>query len=230
MDFRTPIDMKLSGILLQVNTTTDIQLWDILEKGGFLMVILGLLSIVAFYILIERTLTMNKASKNQKQFLNHVKEMVVNGDLQGAKTFCAETDTPTARMIEKGLSRVGHSLKDIEVAVENVGKIEVNKLSKNLSVMATISGAAPMLGFLGTVTGMIKAFISIATQEGTVSPKDLAGGIYEAMITTAAGLAVGIIAYMAYNFLTAKLEKIIHNMEYSSVEFMDLLQEPHTNK
>jgi len=221
--------MNLSGILLQVNAT-DIQLCDILEKGGFLMIILGLLSVVAFYILIERSLTMHKASKNQAHFLSQVKEMVINGDLQAAKTFCMDTDTPTARMIEKGLSRVGNSLKDIEVAVENVGKIEVNKLSKNLSVMATISGAAPMLGFLGTVTGMIKAFISIATQEGTVSPKDLAGGIYEAMITTAAGLAVGIIAYMAYNYLTAKLEKIIHKMEYSSVEFMDLLQEPHNNK
>jgi len=219
--------MNLSGILLAADATVDIQLWDILQKGGFLMIVLGLLSLVAFYILIERTLAMHKASKNQEEFLNHVKEMVINGDLAGAKVFCAETDTPTARMIEKGLSRVGHSLKDIEVAVENVGKIEVNKLSKNLSAMATISGAAPMLGFLGTVTGMIKAFISIATQEGTVSPKDLAGGIYEAMITTAAGLAVGIVAYMAYNYLTAKLEKIIYNMEYSSVEFMDLLQEPH---
>lgn len=219
--------MNLSGILLAVDATADISLWEILEKGGWLMVLLALLSLVAVYILIERTLTMHKASKNQQQFLSQVKEMVINGDLKGAKVFCNETDTPTARMIEKGLSRVGHSLKDIEVAVENVGKIEVNKLSKNLSAMATISGAAPMLGFLGTVTGMIKAFISIATQEGTVSPKDLAGGIYEAMITTAAGLAVGILAYMAYNYLTSKLEKIIHNMEYSSVEFMDLLQEPH---
>lgn len=219
--------MNLSGILLAVDATADISLWEILEKGGWLMVLLALLSLVAVYILIERTLTMHKASKNQQQFLSQVKEMVSNGDLKGAKVFCNETDTPTARMIEKGLSRVGHSLKDIEVAVENVGKIEVNKLSKNLSAMATISGAAPMLGFLGTVTGMIKAFISIATQEGTVSPKDLAGGIYEAMITTAAGLAVGILAYMAYNYLTSKLEKIIHNMEYSSVEFMDLLQEPH---
>jgi biopolymer transport protein ExbB len=220
--------MNLSGILLQANTvSTDIHLWDILEKGGWLMIILAILSLISIFILIERTLTMHKATKNQDQFLSQVKEMVQNGDLEGAKTFCSQTDTPTARMIEKGLSRVGHSLKDIEVAVENVGKIEVNKLSKNLSAMATISGAAPMLGFLGTVTGMIKAFISIATQEGTVSPKDLAGGIYEAMITTAAGLAVGIVAYMAYNYLTAKLEKIIHNMEYSSVEFMDLLQEPH---
>ncbi len=216
--------MKLATILLQADT---IRLWDMLQKGGFLMIVLGLLSLVAFYILIERLLTMHRASKNQVEFLGQVKEMVTNGDLKGAETFCSETDTPTARMIEKGLSRVGNSLKDIEVAVENVGKIEVNKLSKNLSVMATISGAAPMLGFLGTVIGMINAFIAIATQEGTVSPKDLAGGIYEAMITTAAGLTVGIIAYMSYNYLTARLEKIIHNMEYSSVEFMDLLQEPH---
>lgn len=221
--------MNLSGILLQANTSSPevIRLWDLLEKGGVLMIVLGLLSMVAFYILIERSLTMHKASKNQGEFLSKVKEMVVNGDLHGAKALCEETETPTARMIEKGLSRIGHSLKDIEVAVENVGKIEVNKLSKSLSAMATISGAAPMVGFLGTVIGMINAFISIATQDGTVTPKDLAGGIYEAMITTAAGLSVGIVAYMGYNYLTAKLQKIIHNMEYSSVEFMDLLQEPH---
>ena len=219
----------MKGTLLVVETgiPETIRLWDLLEKGGPLMVILGLLSLIAVYIIVERSLTLNKASKNQDEFLAKVKEMVLNGDVAGATTYCNEQDTPTARMIYKGLSRIGSSLKDIEVAVENVGKIEVNKLGKSLSSIATISGAAPMVGFLGTVIGMINAFIAIATQEGTVSPKDLAGGIYEAMITTAAGLTVGIIAYMGYNYLTAKLTKVIHNMEYSSVEFMDLLQEPH---
>jgi biopolymer transport protein ExbB len=213
--------------LLEVVTPKQTSLWDLLMEGGPLMIVLGLLSVFAVYIIVERTLAMSKASKDQDEFLAKIKEMVASGDLDGAKGFCQEIDTPTSRMIEKGLSRIGHSLKDIEVAVENVGKIEVNKLSKGLSTIATISGAAPMVGFFGTVLGMINAFIAIATQEGTVGPKDLASGIYEAMITTAGGLAVGIVAYMGYNYLTTRLQKVIHNMEYSSVEFMDLLQEPH---
>ena len=219
--------MKGTLLVVETGTPETMQLWDILEKGGPLMVVLGLLSLVAIYIITERTLTLSRASRNQEEFLAKVKEMVQTGDIASAKQLCVEQDSPTSRMISKGVSRIGSSLKDIEVAVENVGKIEVNKLGKSLSSIATISGAAPMVGFLGTVIGMINAFIAIATQEGTVTPKDLAGGIYEAMITTAAGLTVGIIAYMGYNYLTAKLTKVIHDMEYSSVEFMDLLQEPH---
>lgn len=214
-------------LLAEVVTPQKTTLMDLLQEGGPLMIVLGLLSVIAVYIIVERTLAMGKAAKDQDEFLERIKEMVLNGDLDGAKAFCQETDTPSARMIGKGLSRIGHSLKDIEVAVENVGKLEVNKLSKGMSSIATISGAAPMVGFFGTVLGMINAFIAIATQEGTVAPKDLASGIYEAMITTAGGLAVGIVAYMGYNFLTARLQKVIHNMEYSAVEFMDLLQEPH---
>ena len=129
-------------------------------------------------------------------------------------------------MIEKGLSRIGSPLKNIEVAIENIGKIEVYKLEKNLSLLATISGAAPMIGFLGTVTGMIQAFISIAQQAGAVSPKLLSGGISAAMVTTAAGLFVGILTYLGYNFLVGRVQKVIHNMEYNSIEFIDLLQEP----
>ena len=129
-------------------------------------------------------------------------------------------------MIEKGISRLGSPLKNIEVSIENVGKIEIYKLEKNLSLLATISGVAPMMGFLGTVTGMIQAFIAIAQEEGSVSPKLLSAGIYEAMITTAAGLLVGIIAYLGYNYLVTRLQKVIHMMEYTSIDFIDLLQEP----
>jgi biopolymer transport protein ExbB len=129
-------------------------------------------------------------------------------------------------MLEKGISRIGSPLKNIEASIENVGKIEIYNLEKNLNVLATISGAAPMIGFLGTVTGMIQAFIAIAQEEGSVSPKLLSSGIYEAMITTAAGLIVGIMAYLAYNYLVAQVQKIIYRMEYTSVEFIDLLQEP----
>jgi biopolymer transport protein ExbB len=129
-------------------------------------------------------------------------------------------------MIGKGLSRIGSPLKNIEVSIENVGRIEIYNLEKNLSLLATISGAAPMIGFLGTVTGMIRAFISIAQEEGAVSPKLLSAGIYEAMLTTAAGLFVGIIAYLGYNYLVTRVQKIVHNMEYTSIDFIDLLQEP----
>ncbi len=139
---------------------------------------------------------------------------------------CAQHDTPIARMIEKGVSRIGSPLKTIEASIENVGKIEVFRLEKNLSVMATIAGAAPMIGFLGTVIGMVRAFIAIAQEEGSVSPKLLADGIYTAMVTTVAGLVVGIIAYLGYNYLVTRVSKVIHKMEYSSIEFIDLLQEP----
>ena len=135
-------------------------------------------------------------------------------------------DTPISRMLDKGISRIGSPLKIIEGSLENVGKVEVNNLENNLSTLATISGAAPMIGFLGTVIGMIEAFMSIAQQEAAVSPKDLSGGIYEAMITTATGLIVGIIAYVAYNYLSAQIQILIRRMEYASIEFMDLLQEP----
>jgi biopolymer transport protein ExbB len=155
-----------------------------------------------------------------------VKGLVLNGDVNGAKLLCAQSDTPIARMIEKGISRIGSPLKNIEASIENVGKIELFKLEKNLSTLATISGAAPMMGFLGTVIGMVKAFISISQEEGSVSPKLLSDGIYTAMITTVAGLIVGIIAYLAYNFLVTRVQKVVHKMEYTSIDFIDLLQEP----
>ena len=139
---------------------------------------------------------------------------------------CAQTNTPVARMISKGISRIGSPLKNIETSIENVGKIEVSRLEKGLSALGTIAGAAPMLGFLGTVTGMIGAFIAIAQAEGAVSPKLLSGGIYEAMVTTATGLIIGLPAYVGYNYLVSKIDNIVHDMEYSSIEFLDLLQEP----
>ena len=159
-------------------------------------------------------------------FMGNIRDRVQQGDINGAKMLCSQNSTPIARMIEKGISRIGSPLKNIEVSIENVGKIEIFKLEKNLSLLATISGSAPMLGFLGTVIGMIQAFIAIAQQEGTISPKLLSEGIYTAMITTAAGLFVGILAYLGYNYLVTRVQKLIHKMEYSSVEFIDLLQEP----
>ena len=211
--------------LSAVADTGSVHVIDLLFKGGIMMIPIALLSLVAVYVYVERIRTLKQALQTPVDFMDKVKGMVKSGDLSGAKLACAELDTPASRMIEKGLSRIGHPLKNIEVSIENVGKIEIYKLEKNLPLLATVSGAAPMLGFLGTVIGMIQAFMSIAQEEGAVSPKLLSAGIYEAMVTTAAGLLVGIIAYLGYNYLVTRLQKAVHTMEYSAIEFIDLLQE-----
>lgn len=224
--------MILTQIQTAVDTTTaasspdSVRIIDLLFQGGFMMVPIALLSVAAVYIFIERVLTIKKAAMPSEGFMNQIRSLVEKGDINGAKMLCHKEDSSIARMIEKGVSRIGSPLKNIEVSIENVGKIEIFKLEKNLSLLATISGSAPMLGFLGTVIGMIQAFIAIAQEEGSVSPKLLSEGIYTAMITTAAGLFVGIIAYLGYNYLVTRVQKIVHKMEYSSVEFIDLLQEP----
>ncbi|HLU89163.1 MAG TPA: MotA/TolQ/ExbB proton channel family protein [Cyclobacteriaceae bacterium] len=202
-----------------------ISLIDLLLKGGYMMIPLYALFILAIYIFVERMITLKKATKTPESMVDQVKMMVQGGNIEHAKMICQGENTPIANMIGKGLERIGSPLKNIEVAIENVGKIEIYKLEKNLSVLATISGAAPMIGFLGTVAGMIQAFIAIAQEEGMVSPKLLSSGIYEAMITTAAGLVVGIMAYLGYNYLVSQVSKLIHNMEYTTIEFIDLLQE-----
>mgnify|MGYP003562897759 FL=1 len=190
------------------------------------MIPIFLLSIVAVYIYVERIRTIKRAQKIAPDFMDRIKKLVLDGDIKSARMICSQSESPIARMIEKGLSRIGSPLKNIEVSIENVGRIEIYRLEKNLSVLATISGAAPMIGFLGTVTGMIQAFIAIAQEEGSVSPKLLSEGIYEAMLTTAAGLFVGIIAYLGYNYLITRVQKVVHMMEYTSIDFIDLLQEP----
>ncbi|MEE3113052.1 MAG: MotA/TolQ/ExbB proton channel family protein [Bacteroidota bacterium] len=207
-----------------IETQEKISVMDLLFKGGFMMIPILLLFIITIYILIERILVINKESKSPKNFTDEIITRVNNNDINGAKLICNDTNNPIARMILKGLNKIESSLKNIETSIENVGKIEIYNLEKNLSLLATISGAAPMMGFLGTVTGMIQAFISIAQEEGAVSPKLLSSGIYEAMITTAAGLFVGIVAYLAYNYLVSRVEKLIHRMEYSTIEFIETLQ------
>jgi biopolymer transport protein ExbB len=221
-------------ILFQiVNTDTTaavpdqaISLWELTLAGGPLMIPIALSSFIAIYIFVERLLTINKANQSPDAFMSKIKELVLRGDINGAKLLCAQFDSPIARMIEKGLSRIGSPLKNIEASIENTGKLELFKLEKNLNVIATVAGAAPMMGFLGTVMGMVTAFIAIAQEEGSVGPKLLADGIYTAMITTVAGLIVGIVAYLAYNYLVTRVSKVVHKMEYSSIEFVDLLQEP----
>lgn len=220
----------LAQIITSSDPTTSggetISFWSLALAGGPLMIPIVLSSLIAIYIFIERLLTINRANQSPDQFMAQINEKVLKGDIQGARLLCAQFDSPIARMIEKGVARIGSPLKNIEASIENVGKIEIFKLEKNLSVLATIAGAAPMMGFLGTVIGMVQAFIAIAQQEGSVSPKLLADGIYTAMITTVAGLIVGIIAYLGYNYLITRVSKVIHKMEYSSIHFIDLLQEP----
>ncbi len=199
---------------------------DLAIKGGFMMIPIILSSFVAIYIFVERVLTINKANQSPDAFMSRIKEMVLRGDINAAKLLCSQFNSPIARMIEKGVSRIGSPLKTIEASIENVAKLELFKLEKNLSILATIAGAAPMMGFLGTVIGMVEAFIAIAQEEGSVSPKLLSSGIYTAMITTVAGLIVGILAYLAYNYLVTRVSKVVHKMEYSAIEFVDLLQEP----
>lgn len=222
-------------VLLQITTggaeaqpvvEQSLSVLELAVKGGWMMIPIALSSVVAIYIFAERLLTINKANESPDAFMGKIKELVLRGDVNGAKLLCSQYNTPIARMIEKGVSRIGSPLKNIEASIENVAKIELFKLEKNLSILATVSGAAPMMGFLGTVIGMVEAFIAIAQQEGSVSPKLLADGIYVAMITTVAGLIVGIIAYLGYNYLVTRVNKVVHKMEYTSVDFIDLLQEP----
>ena len=207
-----------------IETQEKISVMDLLFKGGFMIIPILLLFIITIYIFIERILVINKESKSPKNFTDEIIKRVNNNDINGAKLICNDTNNPIARMILKGLNKIENSLKNIETSIENVGKIEIYNLEKNLNLLATISGAAPMLGFLGTVIGMIRAFISIAQEEGAVSPKLLSSGIYEAMISTAAGLFVGIISYLAYNYLVSRVAKLIYRMEYSTIEFIETLQ------
>ena len=202
---------------------------DIILKSGALgiaiLLVLAVLSVFALAIYISKFLSIRRAAVVDTQFTNQIRTFVSNGDINGAISLCQSKNSSVSRMIEKGLRRIGKPMKDINTAVENVGNLEVFRLEKGLSNLATISGAAPMIGFLGTVTGMIMAFKEMADTE-SVSPTVLAGGIYQALLTTAFGLFVGILSYLGYNHLTSLVNKVIYNMENQSMEFFDLLQDP----
>ena len=189
------------------------------------MSLLFLFSFMAIYVFIERFMTIQRALKGEKDFMQKINDFVLKGNLNEAKEHCNSSNNPIARMIEKGLSRVGKPMKDIAISIENIGKLEISKLERRLSMLATISGVAPMLGFLGTVLGMVKVFQNMS-KEKTFEIASLSGGIMEAMITTVGGLIVGIVAYVAYNYLVSKVEKVIHNMEGASIEFLDILEAP----
>ena len=203
---------------------------ELIKSGGLagqlIIALLTVLLVVALYIYFERLFTIKAASKVDPNFMNQIKDHVVNGKNDAAKAVCAQVNSPVSRLIDKGISRIGRPLADINSAIENAGKLEVYSLEKNVSVLATISGAAPMIGFLGTVIGMILSIFEIANSGGQIDIKLLADGLYTAMTTTVAGLVVGIVAYIAFNHIVGRTNKVVYQMEANSVEFLDLLNEP----
>ena len=204
-----------------------ISIWQLIVDGGwYIMGPLGLMSLIAIYLIIERSMAIRRALKEDKDFMNKIKDYVHEGKIDSARNLCAQASTPVARMLDKGLSRVGKPLKDIEVSIENAGRLEIYQLERGLPVMATISGAAPMLGFLGTVIGMIVTFHTMKISGAGVEISQLSGGIMQAMVTTVAGLVIGIIAYVAYNTLVARVGKVVQNMEATTITFMDVLDSP----
>lgn len=213
-----------------VSEEKTLSIYNLIMDGGIggqiIIALLFVLLLVALYIYFERFFAIKAASKIDKNFMNQIKDNILNGNIEAAKVLSAGNDLPVARMIEKGISRIGKPLEDINKAIENTGKLEIYKLEKNVSVLATIAGVAPMIGFLGTVIGMIIAIHEIANAGGQIDIKMLSDGLYTAMTTTVAGLIVGIISYIAYNHLVAKTNKVVYQMEAKAVEFLDLLNEP----
>lgn len=208
-------------------TEETLPIFELLLDSWIIIVPLLVLSIIAVYIWVERYTAIQKASKINPEFMTTLKNFVAEGKIKEAKAVCSENDTPVSRMLEKGISRLGRPLKDISTSIETVGKLEVSVMEKNLSILATISGAAPMIGFLGTVIGMMSTFHEMAQGgAGGVKIENLSQGIMFAMTTTVVGLIVGIIAYLGYNTLVAKVDKVVHDMEDKSMEFMDLLHQP----
>ncbi len=209
--------------------TAETSLWTLVagENGGslFIMIPLMIMSVIVVYIFVERYLAVKRSSKEEKDFMVKIKEYLKEGKIDSAKDLCARSENPAARMIEKGISRLGKSQEDIAVSIENTGRLEVMRLEQRLSFLATSAGVAPMLGFLGTTLGMVQVFIEMKSMRSlelsTISP-----GIMQAMITTVGGLIVGIMAYVAYNFLVARIESVVYKMENAAIDFMDLLNEP----
>jgi biopolymer transport protein ExbB len=225
------IILQVQGAASQVLVTGNekeiaLPIIDLVIKGGWIMAILGLLSVITVYIFIERYFVISKASKEDKNFMNNIRKFIKDGKLDSARALCVSNNSPIGRMIDKGLSRIGKPLNDINAAIENVGKLEISRLEKNVAGLATIAGAAPMLGFLGTVIGMIRAFYDMSMAGNNINIELLSQGIYQAMITTVGGLIVGITAYIFYNILVAKIEKVVYKLEITATEFMDVLDEP----
>ena len=227
--------MNFLSILIQVTNDLinlpeaeeiKLSLWELAKEGGWIMIVLAIFSVIAIYIFVERFITINKASKKDDDFMNAIRNYMIEGKLDDARQLCKQKGTPISRMIEKGISRIGKPLNDIQTAIENVGNLEVSKLEKGVALIGMIAGASPMLGFLGTVTGMIRAFYDMSMAGNNIDIELLSAGIYEAMVTTVGGLIVGIIAYILYNIIVSKIDNIVNLLESKSIEFMDVLNEP----
>lgn len=208
------------------STEAGINVIDLAFKGGWIMLVLLLLSLIAIYIFIQRLIVIRRAGKEDETFMNRIRDYIHEGKVDSALNLCRSTNTPSARMIEKGISRLGRPMNDVLVAIENVGNLEVSKLEKGFPLIATTVAGAPMLGFLGTVTGMVRAFYDMANAGTNVDVSLLSSGIYEALVTTVGGLVVGIIALFAYNYLVSQVDNVVNKMEAHTMEFMDLLNEP----
>ncbi len=232
-------------MLFQVNTAIDtlqsdslavlsdsaaaesMNLWTMATYGGWIMIVLVVLLALATYLFIERLVVINAAKKEDKSFMDRIKDYIHDGKIDSALNLCRQANTPAAHMVEKGISRIGRPMSDVQVAVENVGNLEVGKLEKNLVILATISAGAPMLGFLGTVLGMVETFYNMAGSEsGMIEMALLSDGMYKAMVTTVGGLIVGILVMFAYNYLVARIDSVVRQLEGRTMEFMDLLNEP----
>lgn len=209
--------------ILEVATETGLSFWQMALNGGWLMVPLAILSILAIYIFVERYIVIRKASKDAPYFMDRIREYLADGKKDAAIRVCKQTRAPYAAMIEKGIMRIGRPTADIQSAIENVGNLQVAQMEKGFTMLATISSGAPMIGFLGTVTGMIRAFYDMASAGNNADITLLSSGIYQALTTTVAGLIVGIIAMFAYNYLVGKLDKVVNEMEAKTLEFMDLI-------
>ncbi|MFO7852850.1 MAG: MotA/TolQ/ExbB proton channel family protein [Bacteroidota bacterium] len=220
------IALQESELILEESEQVTLTFWELVLKGGPVMIFIFLLSLIAIYIFIERFYVIDRAGHEDMNFMNRIKDYIYDSKIDAALALCKSSKSPASRMVEKGITRIGRPLNDVNTAIENVGKLEVYKLEKGLATLATVAGAAPMLGFLGTVIGMIKAFYDMAGAGNNIDVSLLSSGIYTALVTTVAGLIVGILAYFAYNTLVSKVEKVIFRLEATSTEFMDILNEP----
>ncbi|MCF6296452.1 MAG: MotA/TolQ/ExbB proton channel family protein [Flavobacteriaceae bacterium] len=223
-------NINSDGLEEIVSEEKTLSIYNLVMDGGIggqiIVALLFILLLIALYIYFERFLAIKAASKIDKNYMNQIRDNILNGNLDAARILSQNNTSPVARLIEKGISRIGKPLDDINTAIENAGKLEIYKLEKNVSILATVAGAAPMIGFLGTVIGMILAIHEIANAGGQIDIKLLSDGLYTAMTTTVAGLIVGIIAYIAYNHLIVRTNKVVYQMEAHSIEFLDLLNEP----
>ena len=216
----------LTAVAETAATEAEMNVIDLAFKGGWIMIVLLLLSLMAVYVFIQRFIVITRAGKEDETFMNKIKDYIHEGKVESAINLCRSINTPSARMIEKGITRLGRPMNDVLVAIENVGNLEVAKLEKGFPLIATTASGAPMLGFLGTVTGMVRAFFDMANAGTNVDVALLSGGIYEALVTTVGGLIVGIIALFGYNYLVSQVDNVVNKMEARTMEFMDLLNEP----